>query len=72
MNASLLRGEIAANSLTASQLAKRIGISRNTLSAKMQGKRSFTLDEVYKICDVLNISNAKRINEIFLPQSFQK
>ena len=72
MNASLLKSEMVANNETAKSLAAKIGISRTTLSAKMTNKRPFTLEEVNKICEVLQISNAKRIGEIFLPQTFQK
>ncbi len=61
MNVNLLRGKIAESGMTQSELAKAIGISENSLSRKMQGKRDFRLVEVVEICDVLNIENPKEI-----------
>lgn len=61
MNANLLRGKIAEEGLTQSRLAKAIGISENSLSRKLLGKREFRLSEVVDICNILNIENPEKI-----------
>ncbi|MEG0430274.1 MAG: helix-turn-helix transcriptional regulator [Anaerovoracaceae bacterium] len=61
MNRNLLRGRIAEKGLTQQELANKIGISNNSLSRKMLGKRQFALGEVIRICDVLEIENPKEI-----------
>lgn len=61
MNANLLKGKIVESGMTQSELAKAIGISENSLSRKIQGKRDFRLIEVVEICNVLNIGNPKEI-----------
>lgn len=57
MNANLIRGKIVEAGLTQGELALKIGISSNSLSRKLTGKREFRLDEVCKICEALNIDN---------------
>lgn len=61
MNANLLRGKMAECGMNQSQLAVKIGISDNSLSRKILGKREFRLSEVVGICAVLNIENPKEI-----------
>lgn len=57
MNANLIRGKIVECGLTQQKLAEKTGISTNSLSRKLSGKRDFRLEEVKKICSVLNIEN---------------
>lgn len=61
MNGNLLKGKIVEKGYTQDQLAKRIGISGNSLSRKILGKREFTLSEVIKICNTLEISDPSAI-----------
>lgn len=61
MNTNLLRGKMAEYGVTQSVLASIIGISENSLSRKMLGKREFRLSEVVKICNALKIENPKDI-----------
>lgn len=35
-------------------VSEKTGISRSALSARLNGDTSFTCDELYKICEVLN------------------
>lgn len=44
------------NNITAEALADKIGISRVSMSYKMNGKRDFTASEISRICNVLNLS----------------
>lgn len=48
-----LRGQ---QSLSQTELARRLGTSQPTLSALEQGRRNPGLDTIFKICDVLKIS----------------
>lgn len=57
MNVNLIRGKMVEAGLTQSELALKVGMSRNSLSRKLTGKRDFRLDEVCRICDVLGIDN---------------
>lgn len=66
MNARLLKIKMVEKDITQTTLAHKIGISPQSLSRKMCGKREFRLDEVIRICDCLEIENPK---EIFLQQS---
>jgi len=69
VNANLLRGKMVSAGYTQKELAGALGMSENTLSAKINGSSSFTLKEVYAICSLLNISDFREKCEIFLPES---
>lgn len=66
MKVAKLLGIMAEQDITQAKLAKEIGISKNTLNAKLRLKRPFTSTEIYKICDVLHISDPLLKCEIFL------
>jgi transcriptional regulator with XRE-family HTH domain len=46
-----LRGEIVRSGLTIEQFADEIGVSRNTMSVKLNGKIPFNLVEIKKILE---------------------
>ena len=48
------------------QLAKAIGMNKNTLSAKINGKATFNVDEVMEICKTLGIQSDQEKCLIFL------
>ncbi len=52
---------MAEKQITQGALAAEIGISENSLSRKMLGKREFRLSEVISICEVLDIDNSTDI-----------
>lgn len=54
-NHSRLRGKIKECGLSESQLAKEIGMTRTSLSDKLNGKFYFKTVEIYNICNVLGI-----------------
>lgn len=66
MNKNKLAGAIASAGLTQRELAKKIGISKNTFSAKMNGKSFFNTDEIDKICNELLICDNIEKVDIFL------
>lgn len=66
MNTNLLRGKIVASGLTQYKLAELLHMSKNTLSNKVQGHTSFTLEEVNRLCELLHIDDNTEKAEIFL------
>lgn len=46
-----LRAEMARKNLTITEIAKKIGVSRDTLGNKFSGKRSINLDEALFIVE---------------------
>lgn len=61
MNANLLRAAIAERGMNQARLADAIGISSNSLSRKMTGKREFSVAEASAIARVLRLENPQRI-----------
>lgn len=66
LNRNLLRGAIARAGMTQEKLAFAIGVSQNTLSAKILGRSSFDTDEIDRICDALSIVDNEEKANIFL------
>lgn len=57
MNVNILKGKMAEKGMTQAQLAQKIGISENSLSRKLLGKREFRLSEAVDICIALDIED---------------
>jgi transcriptional regulator with XRE-family HTH domain len=68
---NLLKGRIVASGLSRKELASKAHMSESTLSDKINGKRSFTTDEVEIICDVLGIDTCEDKVNIFLHSASQ-
>lgn len=66
VNTKLLKGEIVKSGLKQSEIAKKIGLSSQSLSAKLHNKSEFKLNEVIDLCQVLNIKAEKE--QIFFAQ----
>ena len=66
LNVNLLKAAIVRAGHTQQTFAQSIGISQNTLTNKLNGKRCFNLDEIDKACDVLNITENEEKCAIFL------
>ena len=56
-NTKLLKAKMVEKGYTLATLSKKIGISRTSMSYKINGKREFTAKEIYSICLTLNITN---------------
>lgn len=61
MNANLLKAALAERGMNQAQLARKIGISTNSMSRKMNGKRDFTLSEVLAISHALQLEQPQLI-----------
>ena len=69
INSALLADRISVSGLTHFELAKLIGVSKNTFSAIMTGKKSPTIEQVDTICNILNITDNNAKAQIFLSES---
>lgn len=65
INQCKLEGAIRSAGYTEGRLAKEIGMTANTFSAKKK-KGTFTLAQVDKICMVIHIDDPEHKREIFL------
>lgn len=68
MNANKIRAKIVEQGMTQGEVAKIIGISPNSFSRKLLGKRDFLLSEVIALCSVLELDKPE---EIFLDEKSQ-
>ena len=66
VNANLLRGKIVSSGFTQKDVAAALGMSENTLTAKINGTSSFTLKEVFALCGLLRITESQEKCDIFL------
>ena len=61
MNANLLRAAMAEKGMNQTELAKAIGISANSMSRKLNGRRDFTISEAAAIASALNLKAPQHI-----------
>lgn len=66
MNANKLLGLMAEKRITQRELAKKLGVSKNTINNKINGKVDFNTAEATKICEILELTDPKTKTEIFL------
>lgn len=57
MSFDKLKGKMTEKRVSQENLAKKIGITVQSLNAKLNGRSKFTLDEALMITQVLNIEN---------------
>lgn len=62
-----LKGKIVEAGYTQRSLAKEVGMSKNTLNSKVNGKIPFNTDEIERICTSLSIVDPVEKASIFLP-----
>ena len=60
-----LLGKIAECGHTQKSLAAALGIGNNTMSSKINGKSSLTIDEADLICEILHITDVEEKGRIF-------
>lgn len=51
---SKLYQEMKKHGVTQAMIARRLGISANSVNNKLQGKRDFTATEMYTICEMID------------------
>lgn len=66
INTQRLRAAIVAAGYTQGDVARMIGISENTFSAKLNGKKRFYIGEAAKLCEILQIDDCTERCKIFL------
>ena len=71
MDQRKLLGRMAEAGYTQKMLAADLGKSENSISNKINGKSSFTTDEILKICDLLRITADREKAQIFLSKPSQ-
>ena len=65
VNTTKVNSRIMELGLTQEVVAKELGINYSTLNLKLNNKRRFYVDELTKICDILNIRTRKELKEYF-------
>ena len=69
---NLLRAAIVRSGYTQGEYAKLIGISRNSLTSRLNGERPFTIDEVDRTRAVLSIDNSEICDIFFASESLNR
>lgn len=72
MKVNVIRSRMALLEKSQGEIAKLMGISKNTMSSRMKGRSSFTLEEVEKLCEILKIDDSEEKMDIFLKRPSQK
>ena len=65
-----LKGKIIEEGYTISSLAEKVGMNRNTLANKLEGRTAFDITEIYTLVDILNI-NPEKVNQYFFTRWLQ-
>ena len=65
VNTKKVNARILELSLTQEIVAKELGITYTTLNLKINNKRRLYIDEMIKLCDVLNITTTSELKEYF-------
>ena len=71
VNVHKLKGRMAEKGYTQRALAKKLGMSVNTMSSRLTLRTPFNTDEIEKMCDELDITSAEEKIDIFLPETSQ-
>lgn len=66
VNSRLLKAAIVEAGYTQASLSKKLDMTENTLSSKINGHSKFFIEEATTICELLNITDDKRKVQIFL------
>lgn len=68
MNYELLNKKIQESGITLIAIAKKLGILRETLYSRLNGKTEFKASEILRISQVLNLSSTER-DRIFFAET---
>lgn len=64
---NLLMGKIVSTGNTQTSVASQMGISKNTLNEKINGKKRFYAEEVLRVCEIVGVDSAEEMAKIFYP-----
>ncbi len=65
VNSKLLKNKMAEENITQDYLADKLKLSQPTLSLKLNNNRSFTIEEMFSVVEILNIEPTE-IRDFFL------
>lgn len=71
MNLAYLNNRIAVSRVPITAIAEGMGLSRQSLYNKMNGKRDFKISEVNRICEILRLTDEEK-NNIFFEDEVDK
>lgn len=60
MNLEYLNDRIVLSRIPITAIAEQMGLSRQSLYLKMQGKREFKISEVTKLCEILRLTDSEK------------
>ena len=60
-----LRKRVEDSGLKQKFIYDKLGISKNAWRYKRNGERPFTVEEIQKLCEILNITSLREKNDIF-------
>ena len=66
VNTNKLKGAMVQAGFSQITFAERLGMSKNTLNAKLNGKAKISTEEAKAMCEILGIATEKEKVEIFL------
>lgn len=69
VNYNPLRGRMRECGLTQKECAAKIGLSEGQLNRKLAGEYDFKQDEIYKLCNLLDIDATEIGRYFFSPKS---
>lgn len=67
VDTELLKRTIERSGLKSSFISDKLGVSRQALNGKVNGKIAFRQSEVYVMCDLLRLTDEEKI-QIFFPE----
>ncbi|MCL2060961.1 MAG: helix-turn-helix domain-containing protein [Oscillospiraceae bacterium] len=66
INKRLLRSKIMAMGMSQEEFGRMLGMSKNTVSGKINGRLHLYVCEVVKMCEILGITDSTEKSAIFL------
>lgn len=66
VNTCKLKAAMVEFGLSQTLFATKLGMSKNTLNAKLNGRAKITVDEAKEMCEILNLKDNEKKCEIFL------
>ena len=68
VNTQEIKAELVRKKHTQRTLAVKMGMDKNTLNAKINGKRPMTDGDIVKLCKELEVKEDRKVIELFLPE----